>query len=92
LGESILVGWNIVDGKSIVGKDKMNFNELRKIAKGTGVNTYRLKKLDIIRSIQRAETNLQCFGAQRVEYCGEHLCLWRNDCVKLNQDQRPNPG
>jgi hypothetical protein len=46
------VGWNIVDGKSIVGKDKMNFNELRKMAKGIGVNTYRLKKLDIIRSIQ----------------------------------------
>jgi hypothetical protein len=70
----------------------MNFNEIRKVAKGMGINTYRLKKPDIIRSIQRAENNVQCFGTQRVEYCCEHACLWRNDCVKLNHNPPSNPG
>jgi hypothetical protein len=86
------VGWNIVDGKSIVGKDKMNLNELRKMAKGMGINIYRVKKPDIIHSIQQAESNIPCFGMQRVEYCCEHVCLWRTDCVKLNRDRQPEPG
>jgi hypothetical protein len=91
LGESPVVRWKQVDGKSDIGKDKMNFNELRKMAKRMGINTYRVKKPDIIRSIQRAESNIQCFGMQRVEYCCEHVCLWRADCVKLNHDRQPNP-
>ena len=44
----------------------MNFSELRKMAKRMGINTYRVKKPDIICSIQRAENNIQCFGTQRV--------------------------
>jgi hypothetical protein len=92
LGESTLVRRNKVHGKSKVGTDKMNFNELRKMAKRMSISTYRVKKSDIIHSIQRAENNIQCFGTQRVEYCCEHVCLWRNDCVKLNQDRQPNPG
>jgi hypothetical protein len=84
--------WQGVDGTSKVGKDKMNFNELRKMAKGMGINTYRVKKPDIILSIQRAEKNIECFNTQRVEFCCEHVCLWRNDCVKLSHDRQPNPG
>jgi hypothetical protein len=70
----------------------MNFNEIRKMAKAMGVKTYRLKKPDMIRSIQREENNIQCFGTKRVESCCEHLCLWRNDCVKLNHDLQTNSG
>jgi|WetSurMetagenome_2_1015567.scaffolds.fasta_scaffold27022_1 hypothetical protein len=92
LGETTLVRWKQVDGKSSIGKDKMNFNELRKMAKRMGVNTYRVKKPDIVRSIQREENNIQCFGTSRVEHCCEHECLWRNDCGKLNQNRQPNPG
>jgi len=62
----------------------MEFNEIRKMAKGMGINTYRLKKPDIIRSIQRAEGNIECFGTQRVEYCLEDNCLWRKDCISVN--------
>ncbi len=91
-GEATLVRWQKADRNSKVGKDKMNFNELRKMAKHMGINTYRVKKPDIIRSIQRAENNIECFGTQRVEYCCEHGCLWRNDCVKLNKNRQPTPG
>lgn len=92
LGETTLVRWKAVDGNSKDGGDKMNFNELRKLAKRMGIRAYRMKKPDIILSIQRAENNIECFGTQRVEYCSEHVCLWRTDCVKLNQDRQPNPG
>jgi len=44
----------------------MTLNELRKIAKGMGVNTYRVKNPDIICPIQRAE-NIQCFDTQRAK-------------------------
>ena len=92
LRETTVVRWKQVAGKSSIGKDKMNFNELRKMAKRMGINAYRVKKPDIILSIQRAENNIQCFGTQRVEYCCEHVCLWRTDCVKLSHDRQPNPG
>ena len=65
-------------------EDIMSINEVRKKAKGMGINTYRLKKSDIIHSIQRVENNIECFGTQRVDYCCEHDCLWRNDCILLN--------
>jgi len=70
----------IDDGQKLE-EDEMNFNETRRMAKGMGINTHRLKKPDIIRAIQRAEFNLECFGTERVEYCNEDLCLWRHDCL-----------
>lgn len=66
--------------------ETMNFNEIRKMASGMGINTYRLKKTDIIRSIQRAEKNIECFGTERVGYCSEDNCLWRKDCISLNHN------
>jgi hypothetical protein len=59
----------------------MTFNEIRKMAKGMQINTNRLKLPDIIRSIQRAENNIECFGTQRVDSCNENVCLWRNRCL-----------
>jgi hypothetical protein len=68
----------------------MNFNELRTRAKRMGINTHRLKKPNIIRGIQRAENNIECFGTKRVEHCCEHACLWRNDCISLDHHLQPN--
>jgi len=48
-----------------------------------GINTYRMKKTDIIRSIQRGEHNIDCYGTERVRECREDSCLWRSDCVAL---------
>ncbi len=67
----------------------MNFNEIRKMAKGMGINTYRIKKIDMIRAIQRAEENIGCYGTETVENCHEDGCLWRNDCFSLNHDRKP---
>jgi hypothetical protein len=62
----------------------MNFNEIKKMAKGMGINTYGMKKVEVIRSIQRAENNIDCYGTDRVETCDENECLWRDDCLSLN--------
>jgi len=68
----------------------MNFNQIRKMAKEMGVNTYRMKKTDIIRAIQKAEHSIECYGTQRVTECMEDSCLWRGDCVALGQGDHGN--
>ncbi len=62
----------------------MTFQEIRKMAKGMGVNPYRKKKVEIIRGIQQTENNIDCFATDRMDYCKEHECLWRTDCLASN--------
>ena len=58
----------------------MDMKELRKIAKRHGINTAKMKKEDVIRAIQRAEGNFDCFGSARSGHCSQDACLWRQDC------------
>ena len=62
----------------------MNFNAIRKMASTMNINTYRMKKIDMIRAIQRAEDNMECYGTERISNCHENICLWRNDCLSAN--------
>jgi hypothetical protein len=59
----------------------MKFNDIRNAAKGLGIHTRRMKKTELIRAIQRAENNVDCYGTPRVETCNENGCLWREDCL-----------
>ncbi len=63
----------------------MNMAGIRKKARELGIKASGMKKLDLIRSIQTAEDNIACFGTERVEYCGEEGCLWRDDCLKASE-------
>jgi len=65
----------------------MNFNQIKTTAKGMGINTRGMRKLDVVRAIQRAEHNIECYGTQRVDSCNEDSCLWRSDCLSLNQSR-----
>jgi hypothetical protein len=65
----------------------MNLNDVRKMAKGMGINTYGMKKIGVIRAIQRAENNIDCYGTERVATCCEDRCLWRNDCLSLGRNR-----
>ena len=67
----------------------MHMNEVRGIAKGMGINTFGMTKIDTIRAVQRLENNIPCFATDRVTYCNEERCLWRNDCVLLNAGRKP---
>jgi len=63
----------------------MNVKEVTAIAKSMGLKIGKLRKAELINSIQTAEGNIRCFGTERVQYCGEEGCLWRDDCLELNK-------
>jgi hypothetical protein len=56
------------------------------MAKNMGIGTYRMKKTDIIRAIQREEENIECYGTARVDICQEEACLWKSDCLTLKNN------
>ena len=62
----------------------MRFQDIQKMAKGMDIKPYRMKKTDMIRAIQREENNIECYGTDRVDICEEEACLWRGDCLTLN--------
>ena len=60
----------------------MNMNEIKQIARSRGLHPGRLKKVDLIRTIQREEGNESCFQTGRAGVCDQGQCLWREDCLK----------
>ena len=59
----------------------MTINKIREIARKRGIRTARMAKADLIRTIQRAEGNFDCFGSPWDGYCDQGNCLWREDCL-----------
>ncbi|HEC99705.1 MAG TPA: SAP domain-containing protein, partial [Proteobacteria bacterium] len=45
----------------------------------------KMNKTEIIRTIQRAEGNADCFGTEHVNICGQTSCLWREDCLAMQK-------
>lgn len=62
----------------------MTVQQIRVMARQLGIQKYwRLRKPDLIRSVQRAEGHDPCFASD--PQC-EHLqCLWRADCMNHQQ-------
>jgi hypothetical protein len=60
----------------------MTIKTVRDIAKTKGVKTGNMKKENIIRAIQRAEGNFDCFGTASQGVCNQANCLWREDCLQ----------
>ncbi|MEW6417760.1 MAG: SAP domain-containing protein [Nitrospirota bacterium] len=60
----------------------MTLKQVKEIAKGKGVKVGNMKKENIIRAIQRAEGNNDCFGNANAGTCDQLNCLWREDCLK----------
>lgn len=58
----------------------MNVTEIREIAKQHGVKPGKLNKATLIRKIQSAEGNFDCFGTAVNGNCDQSDCLWRKDC------------
>lgn len=58
----------------------MKIEEIRPIAAQMGIKAGKMKKGDLIRSIQQKEGNDQCFEAGIAQQCGQQDCLWRKDC------------
>ena len=63
---------------------KLTIIEVRKRAKKLGVAANNnAKKGEIIRAIQAAEGNPQCFGTGVAEFCNQEKCCWRPDCLMM---------
>jgi len=58
----------------------MNINQVKSKAKKMGIKVGRMKKSDIIRSIQLKEGNFPCFESA-LSYCDQEFCSWREDCL-----------
>ena len=58
----------------------MNLTKIRSLAKKAGVKPGKMRKADLIRSIQRSEGHFDCFASAVGGECDQRDCLWREDC------------
>ena len=58
----------------------MKKDELHSRARKMGLNPIGKPKETIIRAIQRAEHNRDCYNRGESATCGQALCAWREDC------------
>lgn len=63
----------------------MKMQEVRRRAKKVGLaNTFGLSKTELIRRVQRAEGNFDCFGTAK-DYCDQLKCCFRDDCLEPSE-------
>jgi hypothetical protein len=60
--------------------EKLMLQDVRAIAEKRGVDAGNLNKTDLIKAIQRAEGNKDCYMSAQVLNCEQTNCLWREDC------------
>ena len=70
-------------GSVSTGNGKLTFRQIQDIAKSKGINPVKMKKADIIRTIQRIEGNFDCFGTATAGSCNQDGCLWITECLNL---------
>ncbi len=58
----------------------MKIQELRLKAKNLGINSFAKTKVELIRAIQRAEGNFECYGTA-TDYCDQEECAFRSSCL-----------
>ncbi|MBU3937005.1 MAG: SAP domain-containing protein [Proteobacteria bacterium] len=58
----------------------MKMIEIKAKAKELGIRPGKIKKEDLIRTIQEKEGNFPCFGSA-IEHCSQEDCSWREDCL-----------
>lgn len=66
----------------------MHINTIRAKAKDMGLKTGRIGKIDLVRNIQRAEGNFDCFATAIDGSCDQGSCLWQEECFALAKKQR----
>lgn len=59
----------------------LSISDIRKKAKSLGITGTKLRKDELIRSIQQSEGNFPCYKTA-VKSCDQETCLWREDCLE----------
>ena len=62
----------------------MNMQEIRVLAKDLGIKSSRMKKAELIQTIQLIEGNFGCFSTAISGECDQVGCLWRDDCLSVS--------
>lgn len=60
----------------------MTLKQIKDIARQKNVKAGNMKKETLIRAIQKAEGNFDCFGTATAGICDQIGCIWREDCLK----------
>jgi len=58
----------------------MKLEEIKSIAQLYSIKVNKMKKSDLVKAIQRAEGNEQCYATNRSATCGQVGCSWRETC------------
>jgi hypothetical protein len=58
----------------------MQIKKIKEIAQKNGIAPGKMNRTGLIRAIQRAEGNSDCFATVHVNDCNQANCLWRADC------------
>jgi len=66
----------------------VNLTKIRSLAKDAGVKPGKMRKADLIRSIQRSEGYFDCFATAVDGTCDQLDCLWREDCFNEAKKSR----
>ncbi|MBZ0157048.1 MAG: SAP domain-containing protein [Alphaproteobacteria bacterium] len=62
----------------------MNIQQIKAIARDKGIKAGTMKKPELIRTIQRAEGNFDCYGSAVSGLCDQPDCRWREDCLETS--------
>ncbi|MBN1457679.1 MAG: hypothetical protein JW912_07500 [Sedimentisphaerales bacterium] len=62
----------------------MTMPQIRQKAKGLGITSGKMSKVDLIHEIQRAEFCTPCYGTTN-GYCDQTGCCFMADCLKVRQ-------
>lgn len=61
----------------------MKRSEIEKKAQKLGIkDTRKFSEKDLIKTIQRAEGNFDCFGNATNKQCSQTSCCWMSDCLR----------
>jgi len=63
----------------------MNMQEIQGLAMAYGIRGARMNKTELIRAIQVAEGNFNCFGSAEDGQCDQTECSWREDCFSASK-------
>jgi hypothetical protein len=66
-------------------EETMTLKDIREIAKHYDIKAAKMKKDELIKAVQRAEGNFDCFGSAISGYCSQDDCLWKSDCTGKTQ-------
>ncbi len=58
----------------------MNLTDIKQLARDRGITPGKMRKAELIHSLQAQEGNPECYNTNHSRDCGQPNCLWRPGC------------